>query len=767
MHRLLVCLLILLASPLQGQQQAAPKGTLTGRILSRETRRGLETARVEVLGTISATTTRASGEFTITDLTPGVYSIRFSAIGYQPFTQSNVVIGSGRPYTVLIELDRQALQIEAIAVTAAPFFQPALEAPSIAQSLDAEDVRRAPGVQEDVIRAVALLPGVGVTTGGRNDLIVRGGAPFENLFLVDGIEVPNLNHFGSQGSTGGPLSLINIDFVQSAEFSTGGFGARYGDRSASVTSINLREGNRDNVAGVVNLSATGLGAFIEGPLGKNGSILAGVRRSYLDLVFKLAGFAFRPTYYDATVKIVQPLGPSDRLSFLMIGALDDIALDNSSADNRYDNSSLVATNQNQYFAGLTWERSLSNGYLNVSLGRTYSRFQSSQADSLQRPIFENRSAEGITSLRGELSFDPGERVELKLGQDVRAVGPLQYRILIPGEYRRDSQGVPRPLAIDTTFSNLRTATWAEAAVQVMDRVRVTGGLRLDYYGDLRGATRVSPRILVALAAATGTTFTVAAGQYHQSPSSIWLVGDSSNPGALTPFRADQVVAGVERLLRPDLRVQVQGYYKRYSGYPARFFRPQAVLALSGFEDVQSDIPFGLEPLRSEGRGRAWGAEAIVQKRLSGIPLYGIASLSLNRTEFTSLDGVARAGAFDTRVIGNVAAGYRFNPKWEVSSKFRIATGRPTTPFITTGSAAGQLDFSQYNAGPRLPLFHALDVRVDRRWTFRAVQLDTYLDIQNVYGHKNVSQYSWDPRTGTVQPNEDLGIFPTIGVNIEF
>lgn len=768
MLRLLLCLVLLtLPTAAQGQGAAGPKGTLTGRIISRETRRGLEAARVEVLGTPATVATGASGEFTLADLSPGVYAVRFSAIGYQPFTQSNVVIGSGRPYTVVVELDRQPIRLESIAVTAAPYFQPALQAPSIAQSLNAEDVRRAPGVQEDVIRAVALLPGVGVTTGGRNDLIVRGGAPFENLFLVDGIEVPNLNHFGSQGSTGGPLSLVNIDFVQSAEFSTGGFGVRYGDRTASVTSVNLREGNRDNLAGTVNLSATGLGAFVEGPLGRGGSFLAGVRRSYLDLVFRLAGFAFRPTYYDGTVKIVQPLGRSDQLSFLAIGALDDVSFDNSTADNRYDNSRVLGTNQDQYFAGLTWQRSLSSGLLEVSLGRTFSRFESAQTDSLQQPIFANRSREGITSLRGELSFDVGDRLELRLGQDLRAMGPFQYQVLVPGTYRRDAQGVPRPLAVDTTFTNLRTATWTEAAFQLTPRVRVTGGLRLDFYGDLRSNARLSPRVLLAFSPASETTVSLALGQYYQSPSSIWLVGDPSNPGTLSPFRTDQVVAGLEKLVRPDLRVQLQGYYKRYRGYPSRVYRPQAVLALSGFEDVQSDIPFGLEPLVSKGTGSAWGGELMAQKRLSALPIYGIASLSLNRTSFTGLDGVSRPGAFDTRVIGNVAAGYRLSPRWEVSGKFRVATGRPTTPFITTGPDAGQLDFSRYNAGPRLPAFRALDVRVDRRWAFRGVQLDTYVDVQNVTGRKNVSQYTWDPRTGTVKANDSLGVFPTIGVTVEF
>jgi len=762
-----IAVLLATPAPLPSQEPARQAGSLSGRVLSRETRAGLEGARVEVLGAARSGTTGQDGGFLIPDIPAGTYAVRFSAIGYQPFTQANVPIGTGKPYTLLVELVRSPVQLGTLEVSAAPYFQPALDAPAVAQVLSTEEVRRAPGVQEDVIRAVALLPGVGVTTGGRNDLVVRGGAPFENLFLLDGIEVPNLNHFGSQGSTGGPVSLVDVDFVRNAEFSSGGFGVRYGDRTASVTSVTLREPNRDRVSGEVNLSATGLGASVEAPLGGGGAILAGVRRSYLDLVFSLANFPFRPTYYDATVKVVQPLGSRDRLSVLALGALDDIALDNSTADNRYDNSRILATNQNQYLAGITWERSLARGYLEVTLGRTFSQFESTQADSLGAVIFGNRSREAITSLRGQLSLTVGEGVDLRIGQDVRLMGPMRYQLDVPGEYRRDERGIPRPLQVDTTFSSGRSATWLESSFRLGPAVRLTTGLRADLYGDLGNAWRLSPRALLAWRPVAGTTLSLSAGRYHQSPATIWLVGDSANGASLKPFRADQVTAGLERLIRPDTRVQVEGYFKSYGAYPARIFRPQAVLALSGFEDVQSDIPFGLEPLASSGTGLAYGAEVTVQKRMSEVPFFGLLSLSLNRTEFEGLDGLSRPGSFDTRLISTVLGGYRFNPRWEVSGKFRIATGRPTTPFIESGPGQGQLDFERYNAGPRLPLFHALDVRVDRRWTFRALQLETYVDIQNVYGRKNVSRYEWDSRTGTVLAGESLGVFPTIGVNLEF
>jgi hypothetical protein len=223
-------------------------------------------------------------------------------------------VGSGKPATVVARLTAAAVDLGSVEVRAS-YFTPSLEGDEHAD-LGSEAIRRAPGVQEDVIRAVALLPGVGVTQPGRNDLVVRGGAPFENLFLVDGIEVPNINHFGTQGSTGGPLSLINVDAVERASFSAGGFAAKYGDRTASVTAIELREGNA-SASPVSSRSRRRAGSrWQRGRSGEDGSFYVSARRSYLDLLFKAAGFGFVPAYSDLQVKVVQRVGTRDRLSFL-------------------------------------------------------------------------------------------------------------------------------------------------------------------------------------------------------------------------------------------------------------------------------------------------------------------------------------------------------------------------------------------------------------------------------------------------------------------
>jgi outer membrane receptor protein involved in Fe transport len=745
----------------------SPTGSITGTVLAAATDAPLPGAQVALEGTERRVVTDERGRFVITGVAPGIWRLQIRSIGYRPIIIPDIAVGSGKPAVVTVRLVDAPSDLAAFEVRAS-YFTPAIEGTTSTQSLGSEAIRRAPGVQEDVIRAVALFPGVGVTQPGRNDLVVRGGAPFENLFLVDGIEVPNINHFGTQGSTGGPLSLINVDAVEQASFSAGGFASKYGDRTASVTSITLREGSREQFAGEATLSATGGFLVAEGPMGENGSFYVSGRRSYLDLIFKAAGFGFVPAYSDLQVKVVRDLTPRDKLSFLLIGANGTVTFFNDDPDQRFENSRVAAPTQQQYFSGLTWRRLVPRGILNVTLGRTFTDFQTIQNDSLNPPstIFRAFSTEGENSLRADLSVQANSRVEFGVGAVARYASNLRYDLLLPGYLRTDAGGAPQALAVDTSFTAMRAAVYSQVAWQATPRLRTTAGLRGDYYGFLDGATRLSPRLGARYALTQRTTLTASAGRYWQAPSYIWLVGDPSN-AKLPPFRADQAVVGVEFLARPDVKVQLEGYVKGYAEYPLRLFRPQAVLSPSGFDDVTSDIPFGLEPLSATAKGRSVGAELFVQKQLSEIPLFGLASISVSRTTFDGSDGRTRPGSFDTRAIANAVLGWRPNPKWELSGKFRIASGLPTTPFITAGPTAGQQDFTQWNEGERLPVFHGLDVRVDRRWSLRTVQLIGYIDIQNIYGRANVSGVRWDPRLGQVERNESIGLLPSIGFSVEF
>lgn len=739
--------------------QSSSTGEISGRVIEKQTQKPLPGITVILVGTQLGAISSQNGAFRIKDVSPGIYALRFSGVGYETFIVSDLLVSTVKPANVEVELIQKVIELKGAEVKAA-FFVKKAETVTSTQSFNAEDIRRAPGVQEDVVRATSLLPGVGVTQAGRNDIAVRGGAPFENLYIVDDIEVPNINHFGSQGSTGGPLSMIDIDFVRNVEFSSGGFGARYGDKLSSMTNISLRKGNEDKYGGKLTLSASQFGANFEGPISDKGSFWVSVRRSYLDLLFGLAGFAFIPEYWDFHTKADYRLDRNNSLSFLTIGALNTVKLNNDDLDQKYNNSRIAVPNQDQYFTGLTWQTLFDKGFGRITLGRSYVNFNTFQNDSLLNNVLKNNSKEAEISLKTNFEFKIFEKSDIQFGNTVKYASMLDYDLFIDGLYRRDAEGNFQTLQIDTSLLSYKNSTYASYTT-LLGRYKITAGGRLDYFSITEQNWFLSPRLSMIYSINDVSNIILSAGRYYQSPSYIWLLGSENNK--LSPLKADQLVLGYEHTPLIDVKVQLEVYYKLYDNYPARLWRPQAVLSPAGFDDIANDIPFGLEPLVMQGQGRSKGVELFIQKKMSEIPLYGLLTLSMSETEFKSIEGNYRPGSFDTRFIMNLAAGYRFNHLWEVSGKFRFATGLPTTPYLRSG----MLDYSQYNEGERLPDFHSLDVRVDKRWEFTNFYLITYIDIQNVYARKNVSGVRWDYRDMKERYSESLGILPSLGISLEF
>lgn len=738
----------------------AKDGSIKGIIRSKMTQNPLTGVTIKLLNTKLGAISKKNGEFEILNISPGIYAVQFTYIGYETNVSANLAVPSGKSVYIEIELNEKVIGLEGVEVRAS-YFDKKIETVTSTQSLSAEDIRRAPGVQEDVIRAAALLPGVAITSAGRNDLIVRGGAPFENLFVVDNIEVANINHFGTQGSSGGPLSIINIDFVKNLTFSAGAFGSRYGDKVSSITNIELRNGNEEQFGGKLNLSATGFGINLEGPVAERGSFLFSARRSYLDFIFKAAGFSFIPQYWDFQGKFNYRLDDYNTLTFLGVGALGTVTLNNDNLDDKFDNSRVAVPNQDQFFTGLTWKHLFGNGFSTVTFGQTFTSYSTFQNDSNLIKVLNNDSKESESILRTDFDFQLSPQTQFTFGNQLKWASALKYDLFIADYLRKDENGIGNELSLDTNFSVFRNASYANITHSI-GLFKATFGARLDYYGHIENKLYLSPRLSFIYQINDVSALSMSGGKYYQSPSFIWLMGSPDNKN-MKPIEADQIVLTYSHTPREDLKVQLEVYHKWYSNYPARVYRPYSVLSPSGFDDVTNDIPFGLEPLKSEGKGYSRGFELFIQKKLSTIPLYGLLSLSISETKFKSLKGNEFYSSYDSRIIMNLAIGYRFNQLWEVSSKFRLSTGAPTSPFLSNGT----VDYTRYNQGDRYKVFHALDVRADKRWNLGNYTLVTYLDIQNIYGRKNVSGVKWNTRTQTPEYNESIGLLPSIGINFEF
>jgi hypothetical protein len=740
-------------------QETKQTGTVIGTVFDMMTNVPLVGANVLVVGTTLGASTDPDGNFRIERVPVGTCALRVSILGYSAFTKTDIVVTLARPSEVTIALMESELQVDAVQVTAS-YFQKLPETPLSTLTESNEEIRRLPGGLEDVVRAISILPGVAQVQAGRNDLIVRGGAPSENLFLIDNIEVPNINHFGTQGSSGGPLSFVNLDFVESTTFSTGGFGVRYGDKLSSVLTIDLRDGRKDRVGGKATISASQFGLNLEGPTGQSGDFIFSVRRSYLDFIFKAAGFGFVPEYWDFLGRAHYHFGASDQLTILGIAALDDVKFFNNTQEQRVDNSRILGSSQNEAIVGASWKHLFENGFSTITAGETYMDFQYGQSDSLLLPIFRNNSIERETSLRGEILFHATKSTELMIG----AIGKVP-RFSSDIALRPFVTSFGDSLGINASYvtSALKGALYGQVS-QDLTFGRMTVGGRLDYFDLIENNVAWSPRFSLTVPVTSTMNFSASVGTYHQAPSYIWLAANSANR-KLKFIQATQYVLGIDRILRPDTRVSLEGYVKNYTDYPASQSRPYLVLANTGAGYGGSEegfASFGLDPLVSRGTGQSKGIEFLAQKKLSEIPCYGTLSISYNISEFKALDGVTRASNWDQRWIVNIGGGYIFDNAWEMSAKFRYLTGRPYTPFNADGTQNAFL----YNA-LRIKPNHSLDLRVDRRWIYETWTLVTYLDIQNVYNRKPLDVPRYNPETRRAEQNASIGILPSIGISAEF
>ncbi|MGB5850362.1 MAG: TonB-dependent receptor [Ignavibacteriaceae bacterium] len=730
-----------------------------GKVIDKVTQQPLPGANILVINTNYGASTDANGKFEINNFPPGEYQLRASIIGYRSVTKTDVMVMSGFTAEVIFELEEEAIQLEDVVVKSDYFETSRLDVVST-RGFNNEEIRRSPAGFEDVIRALSVFPGVAQADAGRNDLIVRGGAPSENLYLIDGYKVQNINHFGSQVAAGGPLSYINLDFVSSSTFSTGGFSVINGDKLSSTLAVDLRTGRKDRLGGKATISASQFGLNIEGPISNSSQFIFSARRSYLDFIFKAADFSFVPEYWDIMGKADFEIDENNSLSILVITAIDNINYFNDTENQRYDNSRIIGSEQLQYLAGLKYRHLIDNGFINLSLTRNYVDYDTQQRDSLLVPLFINKSTEIQNTFNAELTYKFSNKVDLTLGGDAKLID-FKAKILLPSYITTFDDSLPTT-ALDTVETYYKGALYSNFNLVLFDKLVANLGIRADYFNTLEDKFYFSPRLSLSYLLTDITRINFSTGIYYQSPAYLWLVGDENNT-RLKNMRVNQFIVGFDHYLNSDALIKVEGFYKDYSDYAVSLIRTYLTMANTGagFGDENYES-FGLEPLVSEGTGRARGVEFSLQKKLSDTPYFGIASLTYSVADYAALDNVERIGSYDQTWIVSLSGGYKISTEWETSLKFRYSTGRPYTPYNSDGTQ----NVTDYNS-LRFPANHSLDIRVDKLWFFSGWSLITYIDIQNIYNRKNITGVRWDERTQSPEFNEAIGILPTIGISAVF
>jgi hypothetical protein len=745
--------------------QSPASGTIKGSVTDRVSGTPLPGAHILVRGTQRGTASAADGNFAISQLPAGVYMLEYRSVGYESFIGTDIIVRPGRTTVADASLSPAAIEGEEVTTTAGYFSSGSVDALNAA-TFSFEEVRRSPGSAGDVSRIITSLPSVARVNDQRNSLAVRGGSPYENAFFVDNIPVPNINHFATQGSTGGALGMLNVDLLENVTFSAGGFGAAYGNRLSSIMDMRLREGNRDRFSAQANMDMSGLGGVLEGPLfDSSASWLVSFRRSYLDLLVKAfdVGNTVAPRMTDGQVKVVVDISATDQLSALEMFSQDRLNTDHATA---VENTMMYYGDQDnlQNSAGATWRHVWGqSGFSQLTASHTVLKFTEEFRDiASEQVLYANRSTEQSVSLRSANRFAVGRSGSVEYGADLlRESSHYDNRF---GE-STDPLGATLPgVQIRRALASTTTGLFVSFAFEPLPSFTTTAGVRVDY-SDYTDRTYVSPRVACNLRLTDRTALTAAAGLYVQSIPHIILV-QAQHSNELREPVARHLVLGLSHLLADDARLTIEGYLKTTSRLPVDLAQPQLFM----LDEIFTGSTFvGDHPeLSDAGEARAYGLEVMLQKKMAR-DFYGLASLSLGRSQYKALDGFWRNRVFDNRVSFCLEGGYKPNDRWDFSLRWVYAGGVPYTPLDLEASQkinAGVLDAGRINAD-RLPAYHSMNIRADRRFNFDRSSLVVYLSAWNVYNRQNVASFFWNKITAAEDTEYQFGLLPILGIEYEF
>lgn len=725
-------------------------GSIEGRVIEQSTKQPLAGANVFVLNTNYGAATDENGKYRIQNIPAGYYQIRVSTIGYETVIKSDINISVNRVKVINFELNPSAIELgEQVEVTAG-YFEKNPENPVSARSLNADEIASSPGSAEDIFRVARLLPGVTSSSINAN-LLVRGGGPDENLTLLDNIEIYSPIHFGRIDGSWGAFSILNPNSLQNVEFISGGFPAENNGKLSSVFKLNLKEGNESRFNHDVNLNIVGLSYYADGPLLGDGNIVASVRRGVFDLVADLTNQKALPSYWDAVGKVTYNLGKVNKLSFVSFYYKDNFERDELDTLSHNETARLYEYSKTDNYGsalGLNWNYLFSDkGFLLTTLAMTNNGWTEYKGTNADKDLNGEDLVEKEYNIKSEATYN--------ILPSLRLNGGINYKIIDSDHYiwyDAKSSNTSVVLPADTINykppRGYKSGLFLQLLVNPVAPLYITGGIRYDYFS-LTKESVVNPRISFSWHFNNNISLNASYGQYSQDPASYQLELADVNK-KLTSAKSEQYVLGIESLLRDDIRVSVEGFYKNLSNM-----------------FVESDTS---REITNNGSGYAKGIEVFVQKKMSN-NLVGSFSYTYSISKRKENNGQEFFYKYDRPHNFNLAASYRFSDTWQIGFKYAYETGLPYTPVIGIKNENGSYVFAEGEKNSeRFPDYHQLDIRIDKRFLFENWTLSVYLDLWNVYNRQNVADYIYSAAMdGSINRRAiyDFTLLPILGVSAKF
>ncbi|MEI7661782.1 MAG: TonB-dependent receptor [Bacteroidota bacterium] len=785
----------------------AQTGLIKGRVFNHKNNEPVPFVNIIIDGKPSqGATSDADGRYSITKVSPGYARLVATSVGFKKYTSTDFLVTNSKTIDLDIGLDEQVTTLNQVEIKPS-VVERNEEVPVSLQKLTIQEIERSPGSNRDVSKVIQSLPGVASSPSFRNDVIVRGGGPGENRFYLDGVEIPYLNHFSTQGASGGPVGIINVDFIREIQLYSSAFPTTRGNALSSVMELRQVDGNKEKFGGRVSLGSSDLALTLNGPVSKNSTMILSVRRSYLQFLFSALKLPFLPTYNDYQLKYKIDLDKRNQITVVSIGALDNNKLNTGIASpdafQHYVLQYLPVNNQWSYVFGIVYRHFRARGFDTWVVSRNMlNNDQIKYKNNVEVPdslLFKYNSRETENKIRYERMTD------LVKWKFTYGAG-VEYATYTNSTFQKTTVRNPadstyHPASIDYS-SRIDIWKW-NIFGQVNraffnDRLNLNFGVRMDannYSSRMNNLlNQFSPRFSASYALVPDKFFlNFNMGRYYQLPaytslgyrnSYHTLVNDSLG---IRYISADHIVAGVEFQPVSKAKISLEGFYKFYRNYP--FSVNDSVALASKGTDFGS---VGDEALKPVSKGRAYGFEVLI-RHADIFKFNFIMTYTFVRSEFTNYFGKYIPSAWDNRHLLNITLGRKFKHNWEIGAKWRYAGGQPYTPWdmdkssqVTAWDAQGKgyINYSAFNT-LRLRSFNQLDIRVDKGFYFKNWSLMFYLDVQNVLNFKAEQQdilvntladgsvEKYRDQQGIMRyklrsiPNKAGTVLPAIGIMVEF
>ena len=748
---LILWLITFLSASLLAQNST---GIISGEVRDAATKRPLLYANISVVGTQIGTVTDDKGYFVIKNIHDGVFQLKFSYIGYIPLLKEDIIVVQSRNTSVSVELIPAQIEMNEVNVTGGYFQKPIDQSISI-RSLTQQEIRRSAGSAEDIFRVMQSLPGVATAGGKSAQLIVRGGSPDENLTLLDNIEIYNPIHFARTGESMGIVSIINPSLLKGVDFMTGGFPAKYGDKMSSVFEMSLVDGNKEVYNTDINVNLGGFGAMIDGPVPGNGTMIFSARRGFFDLLTNLLNKPAAPQYYDAVAKLTYDLDEKNRISFVGFYYLDQILREGTSTTKKTTTETtnfkydyLTRDDYGTAF-GINWRYLFSpKAFALTTLSFSGNGWNTLQGTESDRSLSGEDIRENSFDIKNEVTINVFDNLELKTGGYLRFIDSkhIAWR---PADTTRIGQIIPASSISFLPEVSNKVSFFLQNTWRPFVRLSLTSGVRYDYFSFTKEGN-VSPRISASYHLTDKTSLNASFGKFYQTPAAYQIALDPLNV-QLKSGLATHYIVGIDHLFAEDTKFTVELYYKDLSN----------VFVANDTTDI----------LTNTGTGFAQGIEFSLQKKFTD-GIVGSASYSYSTSKRKDASSLPEYYfEYDRPHILNLLGGFELSKTWQIGFKFQYASGNPYTPAVGVATKNGNFYVidGEYNSG-RLPDYHKLDVRIDKKFIFEKWTLTAYLDLWNVYNQENVLSYSSkvDATGGiTTTPRLDFGILPILGLSAQF